>query len=376
MDIFSLSRQYGIHLEEKTDGGFPDFFQRMLGRRLLLLADQNTQSFALPLLKSLSEHHIDADLFSFPSLEPVADEPTVQRAISASQGYDYLLSVGSGTLNDIGKYCAFLTKKESGCYATAPSMDGFSSGVTPLIEGGRKITRTAQTAKDVLLDYDVLTHAPSQMKGAGVGDILAKFGCLADWKISHRLYGEAYREGAASLMYTALQTCDQSVSSILRGDREGVSALMEALLISGYAMVMAGNSRPASGAEHHMSHFLEMDFLRRGKPIPLHGIKVGLGTMVSLWLYEHLLTAPYSFEGVDVVREEAARLPSPDHVESVLAAFSCPTRFSQIDVSKDTMRDMLRRSYQIRDRFTVMTLYVQQKLLEGVIDEIMDRYYQ
>ncbi|MFQ9800392.1 MAG: iron-containing alcohol dehydrogenase [Clostridia bacterium] len=59
-------------------------------------------------------------------------------------------------------------------------------------------------------------------------------------------------------------------------------------MLSGIAMGYAGNSRPASGSEHHMSHFWEMDFLFRGKKAVLHGIKVGIGTVVSCKLYEYL----------------------------------------------------------------------------------------
>ena len=169
-------------------------------------------------------------------------------------------------------------------FATAPSMDGFTSGVTPLIEKGFKITRNAQTVSDILMDFDVLRAAPRIMIGAGVGDILAKYCCLTDWRISSLLTGEKVNEEAFLLMLDAVRACDESIPQLLRGEAEGVEKLMDALLISGYAMVIAGNSRPASGAEHPMSHFLEMDFLRRGERIPLHGIKVGLGTMVSLYL--------------------------------------------------------------------------------------------
>ena len=374
MDIQALSKKFGINAERKTDGGFPVFEKNIVGRRVLIVCDETTRVFAHPVADMVGANAAKCGLLVLPSPEPVADEATVQRVAEGGGGYDYLLAVGAGTLNDLCKYAGFLTHKPSGIFATAPSMDGFSSSVTPLIEKGFKITRPAQTASDVLMDFEILSKAPRIMIGAGVGDILAKYCCLTDWRISSFLTGEAVTEEAFSLMRNAVGACDNSIPALRAGEPEGVEKLMDALLISGYAMVIAGNSRPASGAEHHMSHFLEMDFLRRGRRIPLHGVKVGLGTMVSLYLYKTLRSRP-AFEGCERVYAEAEKLPSPDYAEGVLASLNCPTRFSELDIPKDTMRDMLFEAYKIRDRFTVLTLYCTRGWMKDAADEIMEKYY-
>ncbi len=374
MDIQALSKKFGINAERKTDGGFPVFEERIRGRRALVVCDETTRVFAQPVADMVAANAAECGMLVLPSPEPVADEATVRQVAEGGEGYDYLLAVGAGTLNDLCKYAGFLTHKPSGVFATAPSMDGFSSSVTPLIEKGFKITRPAQTASDVLMDFEILSKAPRIMIGAGVGDILAKYCCLADWRISSYLTGEMVNEEAFSLMRNAVGACDNSIPALQTGDPAGVEKLMDALLISGYAMVIAGNSRPASGAEHHMSHFLEMDFLRRGKRIPLHGVKVGLGTMVSLYLYQTLRARP-AFEGCERVYAEAEKLPSPDYAEKVLASLNCPTRFSELGISKDTMRKMLFEAYKIRDRFTVLTLYCTKGWMDGAADEIMEKYY-
>ena len=374
MDIQALSKKFGINAERKTDGGFPVFEKNIVGRRVLIVCDETTRVFAQPVADMVGANAAECGMLVLPSPEPVADEATVQRVAEGGGGYDYLLAVGAGTLNDLCKYAGFLTHKPSGIFATAPSMDGFSSSVTPLIEKGFKITRPAQTASDVLMDFEILSKAPRIMIGAGVGDILAKYCCLTDWRISSFLTGEAVNEEAFSLMHDAVGACDGSIPALRAGEPEGVEKLMDALLISGYAMVIAGNSRPASGAEHHMSHFLEMDFLRRGRRIPLHGVKVGLGTMVSLYLYKTLCSRP-AFEGCERVYAEAEKLPSPDYAEGVLASLNCPTRFSELDIPKDTMRDMLFEAYKIRDRFTVLTLYCTRGWMKDAADEIMEKYY-
>ena len=374
MDIQALSAKFGINAEYVKEGTFPVFAQNIAGKKVLLVADQTTQQFLPRIEPIVRASAAQCGTFILPEREPVADKPTVAAVSAAGEGYDYLLAVGAGTLNDLCKYAGFLTHRKSGVYATAPSMDGFTSGVTPLIEDGFKITRPAQTASDVLIDPALLCRAPRIMIGAGVGDILAKYCCLTDWRISSYLTGEVYGEEAASLMYDAVRACDESLPALQRGEAAGVEKLMEALLVSGYAMVIAGNSRPASGAEHHMSHFLEMDFLRRGKRIPLHGVKVGLGTIVSLYLYETLRDRP-AFEGCERVYAEAAKLPGHAYAEEVLASLGCPTRFSQLDVGADTVRRMFLEAYKIRDRFTILTLYCNKGWMDTVADELMERFY-
>lgn len=374
MNITELSNQFGVNVERKQDGAFPRFLERTKGERILLLTDETTLPLASGAVKMLEQNARPFGVLTLPEQEPVADEKTVRQVLDGAKGYDYLLAVGSGTLNDLSKRAGFLLGKKSGVLATAPSMDGYTSGVTPLIENGFKITRNAQVAKDILLDYDILKRAPKIMLGAGVGDILAKYCCLTDWRISSYLTGEEYGEEAAKLMYEAVRACDKSLPALLGGGEDGVEKLMNALLISGYAMVIAGNSRPASGAEHHMSHFLEMDFLRRGKRIPLHGIKVGLGTAVSLYLY-HTLKARPSFAGCERVYEEAEKLPQSEYVLDILGKLGCPVRFSELGVSRETVKEMLFEAYKIRDRFTILTLYCTKGFMNGAAEEILERFY-
>lgn len=374
MEIQTLSQTFGVNAEVGERGDFPRFLQSVKGKRVLVVTDENTLPISRDVVSALQKNGSEPIPLSFPEWEPVADEKTVERARAAGERADYLLAVGAGTLNDVCKRAGFLLGKPSGIFATAPSMDGFTSGVTPLIENGFKITRNAQVAKDILIDYSVLARAPKMMIGAGVGDILAKYCCLADWRISSALTGERYRDDAADLMYEAVKACDESVPALIRGEERGIEQLMNALLISGYAMVIAGNSRPASGAEHHMSHFLEMDFLRRGERIPLHGVKVGLGTAVSLWLYHHLREFP-AFEGCEKVYAEGAALPWPQYVLRILGSLGCPTRFSELGVSRETVRKMLFEAYRIRDRFTILTLYCEKGFMDGAADEILREFY-
>ena len=63
---------------------------------------------------------------------------------------------------------------------------------------------------------------------------------------------------------------------------------MEALVLSGLAMKLACCSRPASGAEHVVSHFWECYKLARGIWPEYHGKKVGVATVVLFEAYHNL----------------------------------------------------------------------------------------
>lgn len=374
--IVELSEKFGIHVEYASAAFYPAFRARLAGQRVLVLSDENTRRYADPFTARLVGCGIAAESFVLPAREPVADEATCAAVEARAKGAcDYVLAVGAGTLNDISKYVTFRLGLPCGVLATAASMDGYASGVTPLIKNGFKITESAHTVRDILLDTEILRSAPRLMTGAGVGDILAKYCCLTDWKLSSLLTGEALNTDAMSLMRDALEGCVAALPNIRAGGTAGLNDLMRALLVSGYAMVIAGNSRPASGAEHHMSHYLEMDFLRRGKPIPLHGVKVGLGTLVSLYLYKRVGSLAQEFAGKEIATALAVPLPSPEWAAEQLASFGCPTRFSAIGVSEETFRAMLLHAHEIRDRFTILTLYHQNGLTEGMLGELTELFY-
>ena len=378
MDIQTLSKHFGVNVEIGTEGSYPRFLATVKGKTVLVLADQTTEPISKIIVRALEANGTKVIRLTFPEPEPVAGQAQIDMAKKAGANADYLLAVGTGTLNDIAKYAGHLLKKPSGVFATAPSMDGFTSGVAALVLNGSKVTLPANVASDVLIDYSVLTKSPKMMTGAGVADIMAKYCALADWKIATLLgfHGnEPYNDEAASFMLNAVRACDESVPALLRGEKEGVEELMNALLISGYAMVIAGHSRVASGAEHHMSHFLEMDFIAREKRIPLHGVKVGLGTMVSLYLYHTLKSRP-AFEGCELVYQEAEKLPGYEYVEKLLASLNCPTRFSQIGITRDTMRKMLFEAYKIREyRYTILQLYCKNGFMDEVADELIEKFY-
>lgn len=206
-----------------------------------------------------------------------------------------LIAVGSGTIHDITRYVAWELGLEFISCPTAASVDGFCSSVAAMTWEGAKKTLTAVPPSLVLADLDVITKAPIRLARSGFGDMIGKFVALTDWKIGHILTGEFYCDRIAEMTMEATKAVMDSAAGIAAGEVEAYEKLTYGLILSGLAMQLMGNSRPASGAEHHISHIIEMEPDSYGvHSDALHGEKVGVGTLLAIEEYHRLATLPAS----------------------------------------------------------------------------------
>ena len=201
-----------------------------------------------------------------------------------------LADIGSGVLNDLCKYVTLDKHVPYYIVATAPSMDGYASVGAAMILGGMKVTTGARSPKAILADPRVLKDAPFEMLQAGYGDIVGKFSCLNDWKLGAVVNGEYLCERVWQLMYDTAVSVRRLADGIVRRDPDAVGALMEALVIAGIAMAYVGNSRPASGSEHHLSHFFEITGILDHAKYFCHGIDVAYASVVTARIREKILT--------------------------------------------------------------------------------------
>jgi glycerol-1-phosphate dehydrogenase [NAD(P)+] len=212
-----------------------------------------------------------------------ADNHGVELAMEQiPEACDYLIAVGSGTVHDITRYCAYTKGIPFVSCPTAASVDGFCSSVAAMTWEGFKKTFTAVAPKIVVADLNVISKAPMFLTKSGFGDMIGKFIALADWKIAHTLTDEYFCPIIHDITLNATQAVIESAESIKNGDIIAYEKLTYGLLMSGLAMQLLGNSRCASGAEHHISHLIEMhpDGLNL-KSDALHGEKVGVGTLLA-----------------------------------------------------------------------------------------------
>ncbi len=278
---------------------------------------------------------------------------------------DMLLAVGSGTLNDVTKYVSARTGIPYVIAATAPSMDGYASTVAPTILDGFKTTLPAVYPAAIVADVDILKDAPMPMLTAGFGDIIGKFTSLADWRLSHQLNGEYYCPEVAGVIEAAVETCAANAQALAQREPQAIQAVTEALILSGLAMGMVGVSRPASGAEHQMAHYWEMDALRRGEEHPLHGNAVGVGTVLAASLYE--MAAEYLPQGFAA--------PDKGQILACLQAAGSCADPKELGIRRELCLESLLHAMELRDRFTVQKLLEQKGQLISCAQELVARYY-
>ncbi len=390
-------------------------------KSVLLVADENTwQAAGEQVAARLAEAGVRFRQIVFPgSPALVADERAAFAILNAlDDEIGLLAAIGTGTLNDLTRFVSSRAGRPYVIVATAPSMDGYASTVAALTIANMKQTVPGQGAQTILADPAVLAACPQAMGAAGLGDILGKYSAVCDWRLGRMVDGEYYCDEIARLILDTAAGCHARAGN---SSPEAASELFSALIMTGIAMSYAGNSRPASGSEHHLSHFWEMAFLRQNKPAVLHGSKVGLATIITLALYHHLTGLKPDFaaaraqvrpfdreawtgqmrqvfaDGADPIialglgsgahdperildhigRLESGwtdlqalirtHVPAPEAVRDALEKAGGATRPETLGIGMDLLEDSLRYACEMRDRYTVLRLYADLGLTDEAI---------
>jgi glycerol-1-phosphate dehydrogenase [NAD(P)+] len=297
---------------------------------LILVVDRNTWTAAgekaLRLLeaagKTVSLHFVDRKNRSVHADRQTVADLVAQIERTSTAG---LIGVGSGTINDICKAAATATGKTLITVATAASMNGYTSAISALTIDGVKITEPCHPPVAVIADPEVLASAPQIMSAAGFGDLLSKNASTADWILSNVLLGEYFCDIPVAVAEEAVITSIRQADTIRTNKPEGLSVLIDALLRSGIAMVLAGSSSPASGGEHLISHLWDMTAHWTGRTPALHGQQTGVTTLISLALYQKILSLePEVIQRKDVKPEYPTRAAMESELRSAFRDIAAP----------------------------------------------------
>ncbi len=312
-----------------------------------------------------------------------------------------IIAVGSGTIHDIARFCAHERGIRFVSCVTGASVDGFCSTVAAMTWYGYKKTLPAVAPEIVIADLDIIKKAPPELVRSGVGDIAAKYTALCDWKISVAVTGEYFCRRIHDLMAEAADTVMKSVPGIIAGDDEAYANITYALVLSGIAMQMIGNSRPASGCEHHMSHLIEMEPEKLDVRFPaLHGEKTGVASIYGIAEYKRLAEiediAPYLSDYAPFPEEELkeflgdglapailqenekdclsavtkeklaaawpeirrliGELPDAEYLRDLLIQLQAKHCFEEIGVREEDRETIFRYSPMVRNRLTLMRM--------------------
>lgn len=332
------------------------------------------------------------------------------------------VAVGSGTINDITKLCSEHQHRPYMVVATAASMDGYVAFGASITKDGIKSTYRCAAPKAVVADVAVLATAPASMTASGYADLMAKVPAGADWIVADVLGVEPVASIPWDIVQGGLHDALADPVACKAGNPEALRALAEGLMLGGFAMqAYPQSSRPASGAEHQISHLLNMDhFVMSNGQAPSHGFQVSIGTIVSLFFYEQLLKTDFTSLDIDALvsrwpsleeqKEESLRMfsnsdfptfaageveakySSPEELRrhfmimqerqgelkerlrgqlitvsqaiERLRAVGAPVHPRDIDLSREQMRTSIIRAQQIRRRYTIFDVAVRMGKME------------
>ncbi|RKN41325.1 iron-containing alcohol dehydrogenase family protein [Streptomyces hoynatensis] len=196
-----------------------------------------------------------------------------------SEHYDALVGLGGGKIIDVAKYASARVGLPMVAVATNLAHDGICSPVSTLDNDAGRGSYGVPAPIALVVDLDVIRKAPVRYVRSGIGDAVSNISAIADWELSHRETGEQIDGLAAAL-------ARQAGEAVLRhpgdcADDSFLTVLADALVLTGIAMSIAGNSLPSSGACHEISHALDILYPRRSAP---HGEQVGLGAAFAMHL--------------------------------------------------------------------------------------------
>jgi len=275
--------------------------------------------------------------------EVVVSAPTVNEVnnvinYSSKNNIKLLLGVGGGSVIDVTKLAAYELKKPFVSVPTSAAHDGIASPRASLKHSKGAVSKTAVSPLAVLADTKIIMKAPYKMLASGCADVISNISAVMDWELAHRLKGEEFSTHGAVLARTAAEMLIQNVDDIRPNSEESVWLGVKAMIVSGVAMSVAGNTRPASGAEHMFSHMLDHlgpGILLKGRRYkkPLHGEQCGVGAIMMIYLH-----------GGDW-----------ELIKRTLKKIGAPTSSEELGVSKKKIIEALIRAHEIRpERYTIL----------------------
>jgi glycerol-1-phosphate dehydrogenase [NAD(P)+] len=338
-----------------VNDAIPDFiaFCRERGlKSFMLVADTNTYpALGQRAEATLREQGWDVRTVVLGGDDVIADARYImQTLIAADATPRTYVAVGSGTLTDISRFISHRTGQKFISLPTAASVDGFTSIGAPVVVDGAKITYLTHGPLGVFADLPTLCAAPQAMTASGFGDLIAKITSIADWELGRTFWNEPYDATIAKRSRDAAWAAVNQLDNIAHAECDGVQTLMEGLIESGFCMLDFGETRPASGAEHHISHMWEMMLLREGRHSVLHGAKVGVAVIESARRYD------------------AVKAMSRAQAQARLTATAQPDRAADIEAIRSAFPHMVDELVEIQAPFLDMSPAVYAALQAQILD--------
>jgi glycerol-1-phosphate dehydrogenase [NAD(P)+] len=308
-----------------------------IGKSVIIVEDKRTKKLSGDEIKKILTKA------SYEVKERIVSSPTVNQVnrlinFANKNNIDLLLGVGGGSVIDVTKLAAYELKRPFVSVPTSAAHDGIASPRASLKHSRGSVSKTAVSPLAILADTKIINKAPYRMLASGSADAISNMSAVMDWELAHRLKGEEFSSHAAVLAKTAAQLLIENAEDIRTDTEESSWIAVKAMIVSGVAMSVAGNTRPASGSEHMFSHMLDHlgpGIMLKGKKYkrPMHGEQCGVGAIMMVYLH-----------GEDW-----------EKIRDALKKIGAPTTSEELGVSKKKIVEALVRAQEIRpERYTIL----------------------
>lgn len=355
------------------------------------------------------------------------DEATLgEIVLNKPDNCDLMIGVGTGSITDMLRFASFKLNLPCFTVPTAAPMDGFSASAGIMNVNNLKTTMPAHCTEVIIGDVDIISNAPYRMTIAGYADLIGKLNALNDWRLDVIVNNEHYCKNIDDLVTDYVNDILRKTNNLKEKEPDAIGDVMNALLLTGASISLYGNSRPISGAEHHMSHYWETLSEQRGTPFAMHGEQVAVGTVLALMMEEELCREKIDFTAAKqnalkynekeweieihraygnaadaIIRLESdsqkngteGRLKRIDRIErkwsdiqhlfetaypsstlrSMLKDLGCPADPKDIGLTRDILKDTFMYCKETRARYTSYQLAWDLGLLDKLSDRIIEK---
>lgn len=219
-----------------------------------------------------------------------ADESALAEADEAVRGASVVVSVGSGTITDIAKDASFRASIPFVAVQTAVSVNAFSDDMAVLLRHGVKRTVPSHWPDALIVDLQVIADAPPIMNRAGFGELMAVFTAPADWYLATAVGADDSFDAAVVRSFRSRgERIVAQADGVAANRMDALEGLAAQMTLTGIAMGVAGRTAPLSGAEHTISHLLDMSAERDGRGLAFHGAQVGVAAVIVALAWRRVL---------------------------------------------------------------------------------------
>lgn len=261
-----------LHAEEIVS----DYLPEIKGKKSLVISEKFLIDMYSEKIEDIRRDFYDAELYEMG--EATYDEAAAIAKKIMVEDIKIVVGIGGGRVLDTAKYAAFISKAIYICLPTTLSNDSLASPFSVLTtEGMNRKTLPCKIPTAIIVDTEMIMNAPVSQTLSGIGDTLAKYTALYDWRLSAQAGGthvDDFADAIANLSFDSVFHCDEkNIKS-----KAFIRILSRALVMGGLAMEIADSSRPCSGSEHLFCHAIE-EYYPELKIS--HGIGVALGSIAA-----------------------------------------------------------------------------------------------